>query len=233
MNPRHPHSRPRALAGLLLAVCLAAHGASWEDGPLPPRTQAQWTLVAAVVNGVPMQAQQLRSELSVQQVLTHYESQWKRLGSVQTGRQGAWQTLSLHTERLHLVLQVQADGSGSRGLLSQAQWRDVRRDFMPAEMPSALRTQVNQVTETRDGPRRSRLVTAQCPDGFEITRQRMLAHARAKGWTVVTDQVQRKDGARHWLAAYDAKGLAVDIVLMQADGAMSSHLTLNFIDSPT
>lgn len=233
MNPRHFLPRPPGLAGLLLAVCVAAHAASWEDGPLPPRTQAQWALVAALVNGVPMQAQQLRSELPVQQVLSHYENQWKRLGSVQMGRQGPWQTLSLHTDRLHLVLQVQADGGGSRGLLSQAQWRDVRRDFMPVEMPPALRSQVNQVTETRDGPRRSRLVTAQCPDGFEITRQRMLAHARSKGWTVVTDQVQRKDGARHWLAAYDAKGLSVDVVLTQADGAATSHLTLNFTDSST
>ncbi|MDL5031333.1 hypothetical protein QRD43_05370 [Pelomonas sp. APW6] len=233
MSPRRPLPRLQGLAGLLMALCVSAHAASWEDGPLPPRTQAQWALVAAVVNGVPMQAQQLHSELPVQQLLSHYENQWKRLGSVKMGRQGPWQTLSLHTDQLHLVLQAQADGAGSRGLLSQAQWRDVRRDFMPVEMPAALRTQVNQVTETRDGPRRSRLVTAACPDGFEITRQRMVAHARSKGWTVVTDQVLRKDGARHWLAAYDAMGLSVDVVLTQADGASASHLTLNFTDSPT
>lgn len=221
------------LLAALLAHAASALGASWEDDPLPPRTSAQWALVEALVNGVPMQAQQLRSELSVQQVLTYYGDRWKRLGSPRAGRQGPWQTLSLDTERLHLVLQVQADGSGSQGMLSQAQWRERRRDFVPPELPQLARTQITQVTETRDGPRRSRLVTLQSQDGFEITRQRIQAHARSKGWEPVVDQLQRKAGARHWLAGYQRKGLSVDIVLVQDGDAAASHLTFNLIDSPS
>ncbi len=224
------------LRGGLLASWLllanAASGAGWEDDPLPPRTSAQWALVQALVNGVPMQAQQLRSDLSVQQLLSYYENRWKRLGSPQMGRQGPWQTLSLDTGQLHLVLQLQAEGSGSQGMLSQAQWKERRRDFVPTELPQMLRTQITQVTETRDGPRRSRLVTLQCQDGFEVTRQRMQTHARSKGWGTVMDQVQRRDGNRSWLAGYQFKGLSVDVVLVQGEGATASHLTINFLDSP-
>lgn len=225
--------RCTSLLAALLVLAMPASATSWEDDPLPPRTMAQWALVSALVNGVPMQAQQLRSELPVHQLLSYYEGRWKRLGSPRTGRQGPWLTLSLDTEQLHLVLQVQADGSGSQGLLSQAQWRERRRDFVPAELPQLLRSQITQVTETRDGPRRSRLVTLSCEDSLELTRQRIQAHARSRGWVAVVDQQQRQAGSRQWLGSYEFKGLSVDAVLVQADGATASHLTINFIDTPS
>jgi hypothetical protein len=179
-----------------------------------------------------MQAQELKSELSVDQLVSYYEGRWKRLGSPVVRPHGGKRLLSLDLPDLHLALQVQADGSGTTAVLSQAQWRERQLDFMPQEMPQPLRAQVTQVTETRDGPRRSRLVAVQSQDGFELTRQRLLSHARSQGWRPVVDQLQQKDGGKQWIAAFERNSLSVDAALLQSGNAPLTHLTINFLDSP-
>lgn len=229
-------TRALSLSGLALACWLAlaspAQAARWIDEPLPQRTTGQWVLFDARVNGVPMQAQQLTSDMTVDQLVSYYEGRWKRLGTPQLSAQGGKRTLALSLPDVHLALQVQGQGAGSSALLTQAQWKERQLNFMPPELPQLANTQVTQVTETRDGPRRSRLVTLQSQDNLELLRQRLLAHARSRNWRTVADQLQQKEGGRQWLASFELSGQTIDAVLLQPGGTPATQVTLNFLDSP-
>lgn len=226
--------RPR-LCLLLTVWSLAANVASateWRTLSLPEGTSAQWVLGDARVNGVPMQTQQLSSRLPAQQLLSYFEGQWKRWGAVNQRVHAGWQTLSINTGPVQLTLQAKdLQGGGSTALLTQAAWPERQRDFLPPELPDLPRTVPHQVTESQDGMRRSRLVQLASNDSLELNRQRWQAHARRKGWTLVTEKLLRQSGQQHWLASYStAKALAVDVVLTQSADSAETSITANFLD---
>lgn len=222
----------RTTLGALVFLAGSAWAIDWQPLPIPDRTEGEWVLGDAMVNGVPMQVQRLHSRLSVPQMLEYYENQWKRWGSVRRTQASGWQSLAVTAGTLQLTLQVQEASGGSEAILSQAAWTERRRDFLPTELPDLPRTEAHQVTETHDGPKRSRLVQLASEDDLELNRQRWQSHARRKGWTLVTEKQLKQAGQKHWLASYSSAGaLTLDLVLTQADAERKTHITANFLDA--
>ncbi len=225
-------SSTRLLPLLLCAVLASAKATEWRSLSLPDQTQGVWVLGDARVNGVPMQTQRLTSRLNVEQLLTHFESQWKRWGSVRRATTAGWQTLSVNTGPVQLTLQAKAAQDGCEGILTQAAWPERQRDFLPSELPDLPRTDAQQVTESRDGPRRSRLVHLLSQDNLELNRQRWQAHARRKGWALTTEKLLKQSGQQHWLASFTSGGaLTLDLVLSQSDASRNTSITANFLDT--
>jgi len=227
-----PYLSPRLLPLLLGIVWVSAQATDWRSLALPDRTQGEWVLGEARVNGVPMQTQRLTSRLTVEQLLAHFEDQWKRWGSVRRATTAGWQTLSVNTGPVQLTLQAKAAQDGSEGILTQAAWPERQRDFLPPELPDLPRTDAQQVTESRDGPRRSRLVHLLSQDNLELNRQRWQAYARRKGWALTTEKLLKQSGQQHWLASFTSGGaLTLDLVLSQSDAAAKTSITANFLDT--
>jgi len=236
MKPASTRSpvRRAAACGLLLAWACAAQATDWLALRLPPRTQAEWVIERGRVNGVPTQVQQLDSELSADELIAFFRREWTGLGGrPQAGQTPAWRSLAWQRDPLQIVLQVSRGQPALRGhtsaLLSQMNLRDTQRNFLPRELPDLPASHVSQMTETQDGPRRSRLVQLSTTGGFEITQQRLRRHWQ--GWTPLHDQARTEQGSRQWLASFAQGELSVDIVLAQAGINSPSLLTINLLDT--
>lgn len=225
-------------AGTALGMCLlAGSSAAWADDwlslSLPPRTDASWVMRDARVNGLPMQVQELNSELPVDELLAFFKRDWRRFGASVApleAEQGAWRKLTLQREPVQLVVQVQRSGrGGSRALLSQMNYRDVQRDYIPRSLPQLAPLQVTQVSDTRDGPRRSQLVQLGGEASFEIIQQRLRQHWSRAGWRPIFDRAT--PGQRQWLASFEKDLSSVDIVLTQASSNEPLALTLNLLET--
>lgn len=218
---------------LLAAASLAHAGDAWLPLGVPPRTESTWVLREARVNGLATQVLELRSELSADELLAYFKRDWRRHGGsvapLET-TQGHWRKLTLQQDPVQVVAQVERDGrGGSRALLSQINFRDVQRDYLPRGLPALAPLQVLQVSDTRDGPKRSQLVQWGGDASFEVIQQRLRQHWSGAGWRPVFDRAT--PGQRQWLASFE-KGLAsVDIVLTQAGAREPLALTLNLLET--
>lgn len=230
----------RRAAQTALGTCLLAGAAglaqaadAWLPLNLPPRTESTWVLREARVNGLPMQVLELRSQLSAEELLAYFKRDWRRFsGSVAPleTEQGNARKLTLQQDPVQAVVQVEKDGrGGSRALLSQMNYRDVQRDFIPRGLPSLAPLQVTQVSDTRDGPKRSQLVQMGGAASFEIIQQRLRQHWSRAGWRPVFDR--SAPGQRQWLASFEKDAGSVDIVLTQAGANEPLALTLNLLET--
>lgn len=228
--------RPATLSLLaVLWVVLGAplHAAGWHEVQLPPQTEAEWVLQVASVNGIPTQVQQLHSALSAGELLAYFKRQWTQQGGQPSeGRQQAWRTLAWQRPPLQLVLQVQAAGAhGSTALLSQMNLEQRRRDFLPAELPVPALAQLQQVTDSRDGARRSQLVQYSSRAGLDGVQRQLQSYFVGQGWRqLYASNRGASAGERHWLAAYERDGRSVDVVLAERDAVLS--LVFNLMDTP-
>ncbi len=229
------HARGAASVALglwLFASAGVALADAWLPLTLPPRTDASWVMRDARVNGLPMQVQELNSELPVDELMAFFKRDWRRFGGLvpMEATQGNWRKLTVHRDPVQMVVQVErSSGGGSRALLSQMNYRDRQRDYIPRNLPSLAPMQVTQVSETRDGPKRSQLVQMAGDASFEITQQRLRQHWSRAGWRPIFDR--GVPGQRQWLASFDKGTSSVDIVLTQAGPRDPLSLTLNLLET--
>lgn len=229
----HASKAVHAAMGLLsLAAPLASRaGDAWLPLNLPPRTESSWVLRDARVNGLPMQVLELHSQLSADELLAYFRRDWRNYSSTAPleTEQGSARKLSLQRDPVQVVVQVEKDGrGGSHAMLSQMNYRDVQRDYVPRGLPMLAPLQVTQVSETRDGPKRSKLVQLGGDASFEVTQQRLRQHWGGAGWRTVFDRAA--PGQHQWLASFDKGTSSVDIVLTQAGPREPLALTLNLLE---
>ena len=232
---RHASEAASVALGLWLYAAPAMLWAAtdWLPLTLPPRTDASWALRDARVNGLPMQVQELTSELPVDELLAFFKRDWRRFGGsvapLET-TQGEWRKLTVQRDPVQLVVQAQRNGrGGTHALVSQVNYRDLQRDYLPRNLPSLAPLQVSQVSETRDGPKRSQLVQLGGEASFENIQQRLRQHWSRAGWRPVFDRAA--PGQRQWLASFDKGSSSVDIVLTQAGPREPLALTINLLDA--
>ncbi|MFG6412607.1 hypothetical protein ACG02S_01705 [Roseateles sp. DC23W] len=186
----------------------------------------------ARVNGLPVQVLELRSELPTEELLAYFKRDWRRYSSVAPleTEQQHWRKLTLQQGPVQVVVQIERDGrsGGSRALLSQMNFRDVQRDYIPRDLPSLAPLHVTQVSDTRDGPKRSRLVQMGGDASFEITQQRLRQYWSRAGWRAVFERSANEQ--RQWLASFDRGPASVDIVLTQAGPREPLALTINLLE---
>jgi hypothetical protein len=218
----------RQLAVGMLLLCAAARACAWLDWQLPPRTQSEWVLQEAVVNGLPTQVLELKSELSGDELLAYFKRRWAVLGKPRERRGSDGRSLAVQRDGVQMVLQLKPPPArGSHALLSQMNLAERRKDFVPAELPALPQARLLQVTESRDGARRSRLVQYSSPVAFEVTQNQLQRHWQR--WSTLHQHSGGAPGARQWLAAYQQGPRSVDLVLTQSAG--QTQILINLLDT--
>jgi hypothetical protein len=103
------------------------------DLPPPPRaTLGKLSEKSMVVNGIPMDIRQFRSELSTERVLNFYRHRWpkgteEQPGYVETDALPPWQIITRAEGRYLMTVQVAQEGTGSSGYLAIGKLPDPNR----------------------------------------------------------------------------------------------------------
>lgn len=219
---------------------LAAQAAAddWPVVPPPPRARVEWVAQDAVVNGLPTRVERFETELTPNEVMAYYRTQWggAKFGSPRETQAGGWRALSTLSGGYQLVVQVKPaqGGSGSEGLLSVANFRDVHRQAAPSQLPRFRDTRIAQVTESTDGPVRSQLVSMVSTEGFDVNLNRWRGEWLRRGWQLSYERQAPvdRDGVKTWLASFSKPPQSVDLALAWRPTDRKSYLTANLL-SPT
>ena len=216
---------------LVPAVARAAD--VWLPVNVPPRTEASWVMQQARVNGASMQVLELHSRLPADELLAYFRRDWGRFGAAAPleTRQAPWRKLTVQQDPVQMVLQVQpAEGGGSHALLSQMNYRDVQRNYVPRDLPALEPLQLKQVSETWDGPKRSQLIQFGGAASFESIQQRLREHWLRQGWRTVFDRGSSQ-GPHQWLASFERGASSVDIVVAEAARGGALSVMVNLMDT--
>lgn len=225
--------KPRVL-WLALLLAGPSQAVEWPTVAPPPRAKLEWVARDAVINGLPTRVERFETELTPGEVLAHYRAQWARsaVGAPRETQSGTWRGLSTLSGGFQIAVQVRPrQPSGSEGLISTAHFRDMRREVLPAQLPSFADTRVTQVTESTDGPQRSQLVTLVSTQSFDLNVQRWRGEWTRRGYQVVFDQLTPagRDGVRTWLASFSKPPQSVDMALAWQPREQRSFLTANLL----
>jgi hypothetical protein len=219
---------------LPLALAGAAIGASaWPEVPDPPRAKVEWVARDVRVNGLPSQIERFESELSVDEVLEFYRARWSRsrIGSPQENKVGPWQSVSTLQGSYQLAVQVRPrTPQGSEGLISVANFGDMKRDFVPADWPRWRDLKVTQVTESVDGPRRSQMVAMVSDASFDMNQRRWREEWERRGFRLTHEQLAPGSaGTRSWLASFDRPPLSLDVTMAWRDSDRRTFISANLL----
>jgi hypothetical protein len=219
----------------LASLAVQAAGDEWPSVPPPPRARVEWVAENAVVNGLPTRVERFESELTPTEVLTHYRTRWggAKFGSPRETQAAGWRALSTLSGGFQLAVQVRPaqGGSGSEGLLSVANFQDIRRDPAPPQLPRFRDTRIAQVTESRDGPLKSQLVAMVSTESFDVNLQRWRGEWLRRGWQLDFEKrapVDR-DGIKTWLASFSKPPQSIDLALAWRPNDRRSYLTANLL----
>ena len=221
------------LPALALSCALGTvQAATWPSLALPPRSQGAPVGEELRVNGLPIRIQRFQSELSVAELLAHYQRLW---GAGQPARarplsQGDWQAVASLQPPFQLVLQVRpAAQGGSEGLLSVANLADLQRDYIPRGFPTFADTRIVQVTDSQDGGQHSVLVQQSSRAGFALNVDRWRREWQRQGFQL-TQEAQMPAAAgqgRGWTAFFDRQGASVEVSVAEltpgGDVAVTVH----------
>jgi hypothetical protein len=240
-----PLSRACAAAALA-AVCVAglvvpgapvlAATTPWPEVPHPPRSQFVWALQDALVNGVPTQAEQFESELSVDEVLGFYGAHWAGMPAGKPIRKHVadWETISTVLGPFQLAVQVAASSPrGSHGLVSVTNPGESRKDWQPAGWPSWSDTRILQVTDTKDGGKRSEHVSAFTRASFETTIERWRESWTQRGYRLAHEQkMPAMQGQRGWIGLFDGPAGSLDVTVTATDDGHQVSIQANRLTPP-
>ncbi len=225
LPPRAPRS---PLLGLALSALLAAPacaGADWPALVPPPRAVASEVAPQLRVNGLSSRILHFTTELPTAEVLSYYQRLWSKGRPPQAVNAGEWQGLSSLQGEFQLTLQVKpgARGRGSEGMVSAGHLRDLRADFVPADWPQFADTQVLQVTESEDGPKRSVLLNLVSRASYGTNLQRWRGEWQRRGLTLSreTEVAGARPGERGWMALFDGAAESLELTVAEVDNGRS------------
>lgn len=207
----------------------------WPAVPPPPRARVEWVAENAVVNGLPTRVERFESELTPAEVLTFYRTRWAgaRFGSPRETQTAGWRALSTLSGSFQLAVQVRParEGTGSEGLLSVANFADVRREPAPSILPRFRDTRIAQVTESSDGPVKSQLVSMISTESFDVNLQRWRGEWLRRGWQLDFEKQApvERDGIKTWLASFSKPPQSIDLALAWRPTDRRSYLTANLL----
>jgi hypothetical protein len=222
----------------LAAACLAvlaspalAATTPWPEVPHPPRTQFEWALQDALVNGVPTQAEQFDSELSVDEVLAFYGAHWAGMpaGKPLRKRVADWETISTAFGPFMLAVQVAANPRhGSHGLVSVTNPGEAKKEWQPAGWPSWNDTRILQVTDTTDAGKHSENVSVLTRASFETTIERWREAWTQRGYRLSHEQeMPQSQGQRGWVGLFDGPEGSLDVSVTSIDNGRRVSIQAN------
>lgn len=210
----------------LMSVASAASVTPWPLMPDLPRAKVAWVAKDVWVNGVPSRIQQFDSSLSPQAVLAHYRAHWKtgESGPAREGQHGEWALISALHGPFQMVVQVKADGtSGSKGLISTMNIRELKSNYVPSDWPRNSLLSLVQVMESIDGPNRSFYMTATSDKRPEHVAEHLKNSWLHSGWRL---QNEVSDAATY-LASFERNGMTLDMVVTRS--GQQAHVVVNFV----
>ena len=127
---------------------------------IPERSQAIWVAEEINQNGMPMQIQQFRSELGVEEVLNFYRDLWRKRrdrreipGYIENSIDG-WSVISRYENDTNIVVQLKASAEGTGGYISTTRPMEVGgMDAFAISFPRLGGTDLVSNTASRDGGR--------------------------------------------------------------------------------
>jgi len=222
-----------AVAPLLTAGTAVAGTTNWPDVADPPRSKVEWVAREARVNGLPSQIERFESELSADEMIEFYRTRWSRssLGAPRENKANGWHSLSTLHGSFQVAVQVRPRSpQGSEGLISIANFGDVKRDFIPSGWPRWHDLQVTQVTESVDGPMRSHMIAMVSSESFEMNKRRWRDEWRRRGFQLTHEQVTPgPSGARTWLASFDKPPQSLDVTMAWRASDRRTFISANLL----
>jgi hypothetical protein len=231
--PVTPTCRLAAVAVGAFASAVACRAADWPDVPPPPRAiVVEWVAQDMKVNGLPSRIERFESELTVPELIEFYRAQWARLEPAPKARSlRDWSTISALRGKVQMVVQARARSpQGSEGMISLMDFGRFEKNFVPGDLPRWSDTRILQVTDTVDGPRRSRLVAMQSSSSFEIVQTRWREEWSRRGYALVGQRTTpAADGTQTWLATFDKTPHTVDMAVAWRNDERSTQITANLV----
>jgi hypothetical protein len=230
-------SRGRAgcLAVMLALVSLGARAVTpWPEVPDLPRTKYELVAPEMRVNGVQTHVEVFNSELSAREVIEFFRAHWAAApaGAPKDVSANGWSALSTVHGPFQIAVQVKPKSStGSEGRISIANIVEIQRDWIPSDVPRFADTQIVQLTETRDGPTHSRLVTMLSKQAFEINVDRWRGEWIRRGYSLVQQSIPSTDGSgSQWVGSLSKGSATVDMVIAREPSGRITHITVNLLD---
>jgi len=206
---------------------------SWPEVPTLPRTRYELVSPEMRVNGVLTHIELFDSELSEQEVIQFFRAHWAAApaGMPKDLRVPGWSALSTMHGPFQIAAQVRPkSGTGSQGRVSIAHLGDIQRDWIPPDLPRFADTEVLQLTETRDGRRRSRLVTMLSREGFEVNVARWRTEWQRRGFTLTHQSGHPVDAAApQWIGTLVKDGASVDLMVGRSANSRVTQITANLL----
>jgi hypothetical protein len=193
----------------------------WPEMPTLPRTNLEWSLRDALVDGIPTRAQTFDSQLTTDEVLQFYSAHWSQLpgGPAHRKRVGEWETVSAAFGPFQMVVQVQEKRpAGSRGNISVMNMGEVQENWKPRSWPEWSDTDLVQVTETDDGPKHNQAVEMISRASLDVVAQRWRDDWGRRGYHIAHEQKLAADGQRCWIFLMDGEEVSLDATLTELSG---------------
>lgn len=216
------------LAGLAMH---AAHAAQWREVRLPPGAQGFSLGESLFANGVPMQVQGFLSRQPAPQVLAWFRAS---LGMPLVENQvGASTVLGRAQGSHYLTVQVEPAGTGSRGLIAQADLqamaagREVEHSLQArwlSRLPSGMR--LHSLTRGHDGGRHYQHLVLESPHSPSLSSDAINGLMRQDGYALERE-VRAVAPPSRTLHFRGAAQEATAVILSRPDG--SSAIVLNTI----
>ncbi len=180
---------------LCLLMCMSSVARAGDpDIAMPPNARTSWVSSDMQHNGNAMTIRTFAVNQSVEDVLEFYRKQWqassRSLGYVEDTVNN-WRIISMISQHINTVLQLQADVNGhSRGFLStQSLSSTVKQAGHRIPLPPGSTT-VSR-TDTVDGDRQAQTTVLIASTDSGSTASFYRRSLVARGWSITTDTIQQ------------------------------------------
>jgi hypothetical protein len=228
--------RPSALTCGLVAFALwmvpglsaPASVTPWPEIPTLEKARVEWVAKDVWINGVPTRVQQFESTQSPERVMAYYRSLWRsgEAGPPRENNHAEWRMIATIHGPFQMVVQVKPSGaSGSKGIMSCVNLKEVKARYLPPEWPRNAPLKVLQVMESVDGPKRSFHIMATSDRGLALVRDHLRSVWGQRGWRLQNEV----DEAASYLATYAYSGKTMEVALSPGRERSQVNVVVHFV----
>ncbi len=170
------------------------------DFPVPDGGKLQWVGANLRYNGIPMQIQELVSDMTPQQLIGYYKGRWGRTPpGFHEYEAGDWQVIATIRGTCFFTVQVQARGRGSKALLGISARPDNGQVKTPgAGFPVPGGTLVVNDIDHFDGGKTGRTLLLMNSHSTDMNAHYYRRTLAGDGWVPIVDRtVQTARGLSH------------------------------------
>lgn len=203
----------------------------WPDAPTVPRTKYEWVAQDAWINGLPSRILKFDSELSPQELKEFLRQQWTReyRAGVRTYAAVGADVVSTVDNDHQLAMQIRpGNQGGSTGTFSITKPAEIKKDYTPSAWKQYSDTQVSQVMESIDGPKRSLWGNLMSSAGFRINVDRWRSEWVRQGYQVTGEAGDDKSlRNKSWVGYFDKANKSVEMTISEMPSGGRVNIVIN------